>query len=108
MSLAIAKPAHAAAETWVTVTRDVTCMQATVREGRQLVCKRVNAGANEAAKMIDLTKTAKGTVNPVAQADPNYMNFEMTDEESDTARMLFGCDCPVCVRSLRQLRSMVS
>lgn len=51
MSLAIAaKPAHATTQNWVTITRDVTCMQTPVREGRQLVCKRVKAGANETAK----------------------------------------------------------
>jgi hypothetical protein len=37
--------------------------------------------------------------------DPDaFINFN--DEESDAAAAMFGCDCPACIRSLRQLRIM--
>jgi hypothetical protein len=29
--------------------------------------------------------------------------MDFTEEESDAAVALFGCDCPVCMNSLRQL-----
>ena len=106
MTLAIAAPsAQANSETWVPVTPDVSCKHTTIRETRQLVCKRIQAGSGEAGKVVELTKTALAG-DPIAQTDANASTFEMTDEESDTASVLFGCDCPVCVRSLRQLRNM--
>jgi hypothetical protein len=37
--------------------------------------------------------------------DPDaFVNFN--EEESDAAAAMFGCDCPACIRSLRQLRIM--
>jgi hypothetical protein len=41
-----------------------------------------------------------------AQAkDPDaFVNFN--EEESNAAVAIFGCDCPACIRSLRQLRIM--
>jgi hypothetical protein len=33
-----------------------------------------------------------------------FVNF--SDKESDDAAAMFGCDCPACIRSLRQLRAM--
>jgi hypothetical protein len=37
--------------------------------------------------------------------DPDaFVNF--SDKESDDAAAMFGCDCPACIRSLRQLRAM--
>jgi hypothetical protein len=37
--------------------------------------------------------------------DPDaFVNFK--EEESDAAAAMFGCDCPACIRSLRQLRTM--
>lgn len=33
-----------------------------------------------------------------------FVNFN--EEESDAAAVMFGCDCPACIRSLRQLRIM--
>ena len=32
--------------------------------------------------------------------------MDFTEEESDAAVALFGCDCPVCMNSLRQLRGL--
>jgi hypothetical protein len=51
---------------------------------------------------------ARSTLIAKAQAeakDPDaFVNF--SDEESDAAAAMFGCDCPACIRSLRQLRVM--
>jgi hypothetical protein len=54
------------------------------------------------------SNTPKSTRIAKAQAearDPDgFVNFN--EEESDAAAALFGCDCPACIRSLRQLRIM--
>lgn len=47
------------------------------------------------------TKAKKAVL--VADAQPT-LEFPMTEEESDAAVAVFGCDCPTCVNSLRQLR----
>ncbi|MDF5717131.1 MAG: hypothetical protein PUP93_25505 [Rhizonema sp. NSF051] len=43
----------------------------------------------------------------VAQANPNQITeLKFTDAESDEAIRLFGCDCPRCMNSVRQLHGM--
>jgi hypothetical protein len=42
--------------------------------------------------------------NATASDPDGFVNF--SDEESDGAIKLFGCDCPACIRSLRQLRML--
>jgi hypothetical protein len=38
---------------------------------------------------------------------PNQSDeLKFTDEESDKAIALFGCDCPSCINALRQLRGL--
>ncbi|MBC6434702.1 hypothetical protein FM036_31240 [Nostoc sp. HG1] len=37
-------------------------------------------------------------------SDQNVAMLNFTDEESDAAIKTFGCDCPLCINSLRQLR----
>lgn len=47
---------------------------------------------------------AANTTRPqmIARAD-GVIEYPMTDQESDAAIALFGCDCPSCVNALRQL-----
>lgn len=101
--------AQAETDQWVNILPNASCMRAT-REQKRFVCKRVQAETTGQTQMIDLTNTPapEVTTNAAGQADVDYLSFEMTDEESDAAAALFGCDCPVCVRSLRQLRGMMS
>ena len=40
----------------------------------------------------------------VAVAQPTYIEYPMTIEESNAAIALFGRDCPSCVNALRQSR----
>lgn len=64
-----------------------------------LVCSRVDTLLRiKAAAPIDLA------TNP--QTSP--LNFEFSDVESDAAIALFGCDCSVCINSLRTLRSIAA
>jgi hypothetical protein len=39
-------------------------------------------------------------------ADEQVAMLDFTEEESDAAVAMFGCDCPVCINSLRQLRGV--
>ena len=54
------------------------------------------------------SNTPKSTLIAKAQAEAKnpdaFINF--SDEESDGAIAVFGCDCPACIRSLRTLRTM--
>lgn len=64
-----------------------------------LVCSRVdNILSVKAAAPIDLA------TNP----ETSPLNFEFSDAESDAAIALFGCDCSVCINSLRTLRSIAA
>jgi hypothetical protein len=49
------------------------------------------------------SKVAIGSQGP-ANEQTAMLNF--TEEESDAAVALFGCDCPLCINSLRQLRGL--
>lgn len=65
---------------------------------QRLSCVRLSAKtANSDSKPTIGKQSPDG--QPVAM-----MNF--TEEESDAAVALFGCDCPVCMNSLRQLRGL--
>ena len=39
-------------------------------------------------------------------ADEQVEMLDFSEEESDAAVAMFGCDCPVCINSLRQLRGV--
>ena len=78
-----------------TPAQDKFCVNAHAR----LVCVKSSQLAS---------KTPKSTLIAKAQAeakDPDAF-VNLNDEESDGAIALFGCDCPACIRSLRQLRTM--
>ncbi|MCL6752537.1 hypothetical protein KBT16_16820 [Nostoc sp. CCCryo 231-06] len=49
------------------------------------------------------TSTRSATI-VTSVSDQNVAMLNFTDEESDAAIKTFGCDCPLCINSLRQLR----
>ncbi len=62
-----------------------------------LVCERVSKLKNEPqVKPVDLATDPFSS--PVA--------FEFSNDESNAAIALFGCDCPACINALRSLRTM--
>ncbi len=65
----------------------------------RLVCVKSSQLTKKAAQSTLIAKAQAEAKNPDA-----FINF--SDEESDGAIALFGCDCPACIRSLRQLRTM--
>jgi hypothetical protein len=76
-------------------TEDKFCVNAHAR----LVCVKSSQLASDKSKSTLIAKAEAQAKNPDA-----FINFN--DEESDGAIALFGCDCPACIRSLRQLRIM--
>ena len=55
-------------------------------------------------------KTAAGNSQPKISwqrpADEQGAMLDFSEEESDAAVAMFGCDCPVCLNILRQLRGV--
>ncbi|MCY7367523.1 MAG: hypothetical protein LH474_05150 [Chamaesiphon sp.] len=65
----------------------------------RLVCVKSSQLASNTPKSSLIAKAQAEAKNP-----DTFVNF--SDEESDGAIALFGCDCPACIRSLRQIRIM--
>jgi hypothetical protein len=65
----------------------------------RLVCVKSSQLASNTSKSTLIARAEAQAKNPDA-----FVNFN--DEESDAAAAMFGCDCPACIRSLRQLRIM--
>ncbi len=76
-------------------TEDKFCVNAHAR----LVCVKSSQLAINTPKSALIAKAEADAKNPDA-----FVNFN--EEESDAAAAMFGCDCPACIRSLRQLRTM--
>lgn len=64
------------------------------------------------ARYSQTTHTANlgsSTEAKIASADSSPSEapmLEFTEEESEAARQLFGCDCIVCVNAIRQMRGL--
>jgi hypothetical protein len=70
-----------------------------IKAHARLVCAKSSQLASNTPKSTLIAKAQAEARNP-----DTFVNFN--DEESDGAIALFGCDCPACIRSLRQLRIM--
>ncbi|MDX2239539.1 MAG: hypothetical protein NW224_02540 [Leptolyngbyaceae cyanobacterium bins.302] len=106
--LMLATPARANSDTWVPVTEGYACKRTITRTPKQLVCRRADAD-NTTGQVVDLTKAQSVVVDEEGAPDGSLpLSFDFTDEESDASVALFGCDCPTCIRSLRQLRNLMS
>lgn len=105
VSLIMVQPVQASKPSWVQVDQTTTCLRTMTHTETQFTCKRT---ISEAAKVFDITKS-DARVRDAAKIDNvTATSFDMSEEESDATIALFGCDCPACVRSLRQLRSLLS
>lgn len=63
------------------------------------VCQRRHKATSTLASSPDFLRPDQVIPNQGGE-----LNF--TDEESDAAIALFGCDCPACLNTLRQMRGM--
>lgn len=96
----MAMPAHAArvSEPMLNASEPQYCVMS-AHSRFNLVCERASK-LRQAPRMapVDWAK------NP--QEHPT--EFAFTTEESNAALALFGCDCPLCINSLRTLRTMAA
>jgi hypothetical protein len=95
-TLTIVNPAHASEQRLIRTQDNKTCI--TNPHGHHnFICIR-DSERVAGAKPVRLQTIATG------QSDVNVAALNFTDEESDAAIQLFGCDCPYCINSLRQLK----
>ncbi|MCV3215366.1 hypothetical protein OGM63_17915 [Plectonema radiosum NIES-515] len=85
-------PAHAS-QTGNSTKTHVACVRDPHTATARMVCERVS----------NTPVVVKPAVK-VAQVQPNQITeLQFTDQESDEAIKLFGCDCPICINAVRQL-----
>ncbi|MBP5972357.1 hypothetical protein HW132_06330 [Brasilonema sp. CT11] len=89
-------PAHAAAKAGLIHKNGQTCI-ASPHAVNKLVCIK----DSDRKQQSPSTPTSSVTTG---QAAKNIASVAFTEEESDRAIQLFGCDCPACINSLRQLQ----
>lgn len=93
--LGVLSPTHAAELKALPLDRKV-CIESSHSQ-TNYVCTRVK----------DITKVkASPAIYLATNPQDSPYALEFSDEESDAAIALFGCDCPLCVNSLRKLRMM--
>ncbi|MBD2021845.1 hypothetical protein H6F43_16820 [Leptolyngbya sp. FACHB-36] len=102
--LTVLAPPASATTAPVRVSDNLYCDRAVSITQRQFTCVRVTAAGTSAKQIIDLNQASKLAQAPLQLEDADVLEF--TDEESDAAAALFGCDCPACLNALRQLRSL--
>ena len=66
--------------------------------GKDFVCIR------DSERKKPYTSSARFSTIVTSVSDKNIAMLNFTDEESDRAIQVFGCDCPLCINSLRQLQ----
>lgn len=95
-TLIIVNPAHASEQQLVHTQDNRTCI--TNPHGHHnFICIR------DSQRVADAPPVRSQTI-ATGQSDVNVLALNFTDEESDAAIQLFGCDCPYCINSLRQLK----
>jgi hypothetical protein len=74
-----------------------------------LPCDRTNCTGNRYLAAFPQVDTSDNTVEEfpnVEQNEAGHLLLEVTEEESDTAVSMFGCDCVKAINALRQLRGI--
>jgi hypothetical protein len=84
-------------------TSSLDCIRSPHSKQHAFVCERRQKANTTPGQQV---ATAQQQPELVVQAPNQITELTFTDEESDAAIQLFGCDCPSCLNSLRQLRSM--
>ena len=90
------KPAHATPSVNQVGTH-TACVEHPHIATHKLVCIRVS---NTPAS------TPKQQVNAVSSQPNQIAELQFSDQESDEAIKLFGCDCPRCINAVRQLHGL--
>ncbi|MBN3924086.1 hypothetical protein [Nostoc sp. NMS4] len=99
-TLVVFHPAHAASTTIrqrLLHTQDGRTCITNPHGGQDFVCIR-----DSERKRPYTSASSSSIVTSVSDRNVAMLNF--TEEESDAAIRVFGCDCPLCINSLRQLQ----
>ncbi|MBD2410886.1 hypothetical protein FACHB389_00280 [Nostoc calcicola FACHB-389] len=96
-TLGVLNPAHANITQRLMHTQDGRTCITNPHGGKDFVCIR----DSERKQPYTSQQRSATVVTSVSDRDIAMLNF--TEEESDAAIKLFGCDCPYCINSLRQL-----
>ncbi|MHC5611327.1 MAG: hypothetical protein ACYTXA_09980 [Nostoc sp.] len=99
-TLAVFHPAHAS-------TTNITQRLMHTQDGRTCITNPHGAKdfvcIRDSERKHPYTSTRSSTI-VTSVSNQNVATLNFTDAESDRAIQLFGCDCPLCINSLRQLR----
>lgn len=100
--MVMANPAKAV-ETSAEMAQSLQCQSSP--HSQRLVCVRVSPPPTVTAAAVPTSEQGE-QVAPSDDSSSTPAVLEFTEEESDAAIALFGCDCPQCLNSLRQLRGL--
>lgn len=92
-------PVHAAEPVMSATT---SCESVPTPHVSRLTCARFSH-TTQIASAATPTEVERASVDSAA-SEPPMLDF--TEEESDAAVQLFGCDCIVCINAIRQMRGL--
>ncbi|MEM7555570.1 MAG: hypothetical protein AAF378_16020 [Cyanobacteria bacterium P01_A01_bin.84] len=92
--LAMINPAYAGTQS-IKIQAEQTCIDNP--HGYNLVCARV-------PKKQEIARIPVAQKTPAQALPDDVVEVKFTEEESDSAIDLFGCDCPSCLNALRGMR----
>jgi hypothetical protein len=96
--LGVVNPAHAVSPV-IRTKNGEACIRHPHPSYDKFVCIRATQ-TNQAS-----ASTTQSRVNAVDPSGKNIAMLNFTEEESDKAIALFGCDCPYCMNALRALQN---
>jgi hypothetical protein len=96
-TLVIINPAHGSGGQRLIHTQDNKTCITNPHGHHNFICIR-DSERNPGAKPVVTQTIVQG------KSDVNVAMLDFSEEESDAAINLFGCDCPYCLNSLRQLK----
>ncbi|PMB11166.1 hypothetical protein CEN49_02285 [Fischerella thermalis CCMEE 5273] len=96
-TLGVANPAHAT-QPVIRMKDGEACIKHP-HGGYTFVCTRVSQ-----KDLASRRSTPTSTVSSAQSSSEKIAMLDFTEEESNAAIQLFGCDCPYCMNSLRALR----
>ncbi|AFZ56255.1 hypothetical protein Anacy_0665 [Anabaena cylindrica PCC 7122] len=105
----IARPIHAG-QTVTPIGTHLSCVRSNHSATPRQVCIQVDNTTPSTAKPTMQLAQVEGEENQTIKNEPEQQNqpdeLEFTEAESDEAIKLFGCDCPACISSVRQLHGL--
>ena len=100
----MARPVHAG-QTMTPVGTHLSCVRSPYSAALRQVCIRVDNATPET--VIQVAQVQPRQTNQTNKNQPNEPEeLVFTEADSDAAIKLFGCDCPSCISSVRQLNGL--